>query len=184
LLLALLVGRGQAHELDAQGQQMLSPLREQTLHPTELIARLHLRRSDVVADVGAGPGFLTLQLARAVSRVIATDIREQYLAVLTQRAREAGVTNIETRVVAADQPGLERASIDVALVCQVDHYLRDRTSFFAALKTALRPGGRIVLVNYERYHAADTEAARAVKLRPVEEWAPSPPFFVMVLTAD
>ena len=63
-------------DLDAVGKQMLDPLREQTLHPTELVARLKLRSDAVVADVGAGPGFLTVPLARAVPRgsVIAPDL--------------------------------------------------------------------------------------------------------------
>jgi ubiquinone/menaquinone biosynthesis C-methylase UbiE len=165
---------------------MLDPLREQALHPHELVAQLHLAPDAVVADVGAGVGFLTLELAHAVprGRVIATDIRADYLAVNERRAKQAGIANLETRVVPADRPALPDHSVDVALLCQVDHALRDRAGYFAALVPALRPGGRIVLVNYARYREPDLEAARAAGLRVVDQWTPSPPFFMVALMPD
>jgi 2-polyprenyl-3-methyl-5-hydroxy-6-metoxy-1,4-benzoquinol methylase len=170
-------------ELDSQGRMMLDALREEALHPRELIARIGLRAGDVVADVGAGPGFLTLPLARALpkGRVLATDVQPTYLAVLTRRATAAGVRNVQTRVVRPDEPGLEPKAFDVILLCQVDHYLKDRAAYLSALVPALRPGGRIVLVNYTRYRDADRVAAQAAGLQIVDEWTPSPPFFMMAV---
>jgi ubiquinone/menaquinone biosynthesis C-methylase UbiE len=181
LLLLLTAAPAGAQELDARGRQMLDPLREEALHPRDLIAHLALRPTDVVADVGAGPGFLTLPLARAVpkGRVVATDVQPRYLAVLAQRASAAGLANVRTRVVAADHPGLEPATYDVIVLCQVDHYLKDRTAYLSALVPALRPGGRIVLINFQRYRAPDLQAVRAAGLRVVDEWSPSPPFFLL-----
>src|SRR5258706_4214915 len=132
--------RAAAEELDAQGRAMLDPLREQALRPAALIARLGLDKAAMVADVGAGPGFLSLPLARAIprGRLIATDVQPEYLKALVKRAREAGVTNIETRTVEPGQPGLADASVDLVVLCQVDHYLADRARYFAALQRALR----------------------------------------------
>jgi ubiquinone/menaquinone biosynthesis C-methylase UbiE len=170
-------------DLDAIGKQMLDPLREQTLHPSELVARLKLRPDDVIADVGAGPGFLTIPIARAVpsGSVIATDIRADYLEVAAQRAAAAKLRNVRTQVVAADHPGLDARSVDLIILCQVDHYLGDREAYFGELLTALRPGGRIALVNYRRNRDAALTAARRVGLRIVDEWRPSPPFFAVIL---
>jgi SAM-dependent methyltransferase len=153
------------------------------LRPPELVRRLALAPDAVVADLGAGPGFLTLELARAVprGRVIATDLRADYLAYVAARAADAHLANVETRVVAADAPGLAKATIDLALLCQVDHGLADRAAYFRRVAEALRPGGRVALVNYARYRAPDLEAARAAGLRVLDEWAPSKPFFVLVL---
>jgi ubiquinone/menaquinone biosynthesis C-methylase UbiE len=177
------VAFGDAPALDAQGRAMLDSLREEALRPAALIARLALAPDDVIADVGAGPGFLTLPLARAVprGRVIATDVRADYLAVAAERAARAGLENVRTRVVPADRPGLDPRSINLAILCQLDHYLKDRAAYFAALVPALRRDGRIALINYARYREADLAAARAAGLRVVDEWAPSPPFFLLVL---
>src|SRR5262249_9182527 len=87
-------------ELDPRGRVMLDRLGAQGLRPDELIARLKLKPHAMVADVGAGPGFFTLPLAAAVpgGRVIATDVRDEYLAAAAERAHGAGLANIETRV--------------------------------------------------------------------------------------
>ena len=183
-LLAVSVGAQQlAPHLDGQGQAMLDPLREEALHPREVIERLRLPRNAVVADVGAGPGFWTLPLARAVSdgSVVALDGRADYLAIAAERARQAGGANVQTRLVPPNDAQLRARSVDLILLAQVDQYLGDRVSYFASLAAALRPGGRLVLVNYERFRAPDVAAARAAKLRVVDEWQPSPPFFVLVL---
>src|SRR5262245_31938412 len=108
--------------LDEPGQRMLDPRREGTLDPRELVARLRLPPNSIVADIGAGPGFLTLPLARAVpqGRVLALDVRSDYLDVLRRRAADAGLANVETRTTPPESPQLEPRSIDLALLCQVD----------------------------------------------------------------
>ncbi len=171
-------------DLDAQARAMLDPIREEALRPRELIARLRLPPTAVIADIGAGPGFLAIPIARAVPRgvVIATDIRREYLDVLSTRAKEAKLTNVQTRLVESERPGLDTKSIDVALLCQVDHYLKDRTAYLTALLPALRPGGRMVLVNYNRFREADLTAARQAGLRVVDEWTPSVAFFMIALS--
>jgi len=178
--------RSDPAKLDAVGRMMLDPLRDRALDPPALIARLALAPDAVVADVGAGPGFLTLPLARAVvrGRVIATDIEPAYLGFLSAKAREQGIGNIETKLVDPAHPGLAPSSIDLALLCQLDHGLADRTAYFAELAHAVRPGGRIALVNYRRYRDADLAAARAANLRLLDEWSPSPSFFLLVFAVS
>jgi SAM-dependent methyltransferase len=162
---------------------MLDSIRVEALRPADLVAQLALPPTAVVADVGAGPGFFTLPLSRAVpnGEVIATDLHADYLLVTLARAAADGDQNVKAQLVGADDPGLHPASIDLAFLCQVDHALHDRAAYFARLVPALRPGGRIALVNYVRYHDADVAAARAVGLHIVSEWQPSPPFFLLVL---
>src|SRR5262245_11016425 len=134
-LLAACAGDDGAAALDPAGRLMLDPLREQALHPESLVPRLALRRDAVVADVGAGPGFLTLPPAPAVpeGKVIATDVRPAYLAVAARRAARAGLRNVETRAAPPEDPALPAGAIDLALLCQVDHYLADRARYLAAL---------------------------------------------------
>lgn len=168
--------------LDAAGRALLDPLRDEALRPVELIERLDLAASAVVADIGAGPGFLSIPLAKVVSRggVVATDIRADYLEVLRHRAREAKLENVSTRLVGPDHPGPAPASIDLVVLCQVDHYLRDRVHFFEKLALTLRPGGRIAIINSTQHRGRVVAAAELASLDPVDEWQPSPMFFVAV----
>jgi trans-aconitate methyltransferase len=172
--------------LDAQGRAMLDPIREQALKPIELIARLHLAPTATVADIGAGPGFFTLPLARAVPKgqVIAADVREDYLAVAAERAAAAGLRNVRTQTLAPDRPAFAPRSLDLAFLCQVDQYLPDRAAYFAKLVPLLARGGRVVIVNWVRFREADRAAAASAGLRIVDEWNPTPPLFVWVLTAS
>lgn len=120
------------------------------LRPDLLLPRLAVPVGGTVADLGAGPGYLTLPLARAVGggRVIATDVDRAALATLRDRARAAGWGNVETRAVAADDPGLSPSSIDLALLCHVDALLPDRAAWLSRLAPALRPGARLAVVGY------------------------------------
>ncbi len=170
-------------ELDAPGRALLAPVRALAIKPDALIARLAIAPGAVVADVGAGPGFLTNYLARAVpsGRVIATDVRADYLREAARRVREARLGNVETRLVEAAAPSLAADSVDLAVLCQVDQYLPDRARYLQALKASLRARGRIALINFQEFRAADLEAARVAGLRVADEWSPSAPMFVLVL---
>jgi ubiquinone/menaquinone biosynthesis C-methylase UbiE len=182
-LLALALVACTREELDAQGRAMLDPAREARLRPVALVEHLGLRPDAVVADIGAGPGLLTLPLARAVpaGRVIATDINQSYLRVLERRAQVEGLRQVETRRVTPDTPGLADGSVDLVLLCQVDHVLRDRVRYLGQLMRALRPGGRIVIVHHTAHRRGAEALARAAGLVVVDSWAPSPDFFMLAL---
>jgi SAM-dependent methyltransferase len=169
--------------LSHEAQAMLVRLREEALHPDELVRRLQLRPDATVADIGAGPGFFSARLARAVprGRVIATDLDERSLAFLERRAERAHLGNLEVRRAVADRPGLDEGSLDLAFLSQVDHALADRTDYFSRLRATLRPGGRIAIVNSVRYRDANLASAAAAGLRVVDEWRPTRPFTVLLL---
>jgi ubiquinone/menaquinone biosynthesis C-methylase UbiE len=169
--------------LDAQGQALLAPARAEELSPAALVARLQLDRRAIVADVGAGPGFLTPALAAAVpaGKVIATDVNASYLAVAARRAASRGLRNVETRVVPPDDPGLAARSIDFAVLVQVDDYLPDRAAYLRKLRAALRPRGRVAVVNFPIFRAALLAAASASGLVVVDEWQPSGRYFGVLL---
>lgn len=143
---------------DPMSKPMSKPLSEQTetgayaafRKPAVLVAALGLVPGSAVADVGAGGGLLTLPLLRAVGpsgRVVATDVDEAALSALRERADRAGQHTLQTRRVAADQPGLEPGAYDLILLSHVDHLLPDRAAYLRALLPALRPGGRVVVCN-------------------------------------
>lgn len=130
--------------------------------PDKIIAGLQLAPGMRVADVGAGRGFLTLRIADAVGaggHVVATDIDAAALATIARR------DGVETRVVAADEPGLEAGAYDRILVAEVDHYLADRAAWLGKLARALKPGGFIAVTNRVTHRAALVAAAETAGLR-------------------
>jgi cyclopropane fatty-acyl-phospholipid synthase-like methyltransferase len=135
---------------------------EEYRQPQKLVAGLALAPGMRVADVGAGRGFLTTRIAAAVTargHVVATDIDAAALAKISRNPA------IETRVVPADDPGLERGAYDRILVAEVDQYLADRADYLSRLSRALAPGGFIAVSNRMPYRAPLVAAAGRAGLR-------------------
>jgi ubiquinone/menaquinone biosynthesis C-methylase UbiE len=119
--------------------------------PDLLIEALGLRRGMVVADVGAGNGFHALRMAERIGpegRVLAVEIQQEMLDELELRAREAGVENVETILGEVDDPRLPEDAVDLALMVDVYHELSHPEEVLAALRRSLKPGGRMVLVEF------------------------------------
>jgi len=170
---------GHTATLDGMGSSMLAPVRLEIMRPEALVARLALAPTAIVADIGAGPGAFTHALARAVPRgkVIATDVRSPYLERVERDARDRGERNIETRIVTPESSGLLPGEVDLAFLCQVDHYLRDRPAYLRALTATLRPGGRVVIVNYLKERDVIDALAKDLHWEEVDRWEPAMGFF-------
>ncbi len=145
-------GREIAQVMSFHGAPWLNrPEREEEERLTKLVAALKLQSGDEVADVGAGSGVITAMLARKVApdgTVFAIDIQDEMLALLRQRMKAKRITNVRPVLGAIDSPKLGPASIDLALMVDVYHELSLPYEMTAALAEALKPGGRLVLVEY------------------------------------
>ena len=120
--------------------------------PERVIAALALTPGQAAADLGAGTGYFTERLARAVGedgRVYAIDVDADVLEGLRERVDEAGVTNVETVVAPYDDAGIPDASVDLVLTVNTYHHFQDRTTYFRNLKRVLRPGGRIAIIEFD-----------------------------------
>lgn len=129
------------------------PEREQEEAPAIAIARLRLRPGDVVADIGAGSGYMTVRLAKEVGakgRVFAVDIQPEMIGRLTERMRAEGFTNITTILGTADDPQLPPSSLDLELMVDVYHELSAPQRMLQHLRAALKPAGRLVLLEYRK----------------------------------
>ena len=124
--------------------------REEREQPEAVLDALAITDDMIVADVGAGSGYFTLRIAKRVGRgkVIATDIQPEMLSMIRSRAASAGLANIETRLVKSDEAGLDPQSIDLAILVDVYHELAEPAAVVGGLRRALKPGGRLVLVEY------------------------------------
>jgi ubiquinone/menaquinone biosynthesis C-methylase UbiE len=140
-------GRPIAQTMSYRGADWLDrPARDAREQPERVLDSLKLTPQMTVADVGAGTGYFTLRLAKRVAHVIATDLQPQMLDML--RARLGSVTNV-TLVQAGDHDAaLPAACCDLVLMVDVYHELADPAAIVGGIAKALRPNGRLVLVEY------------------------------------
>ena len=130
---------------------LLRENREEEERPTELFDALAVEAGWTVCDLGAGNGYHSLELARRVGptgSVLAVDIQPEMLRMLEGRAREAGIENIELIEGLSHDPRLPEASCDLVLMVDVYHELSHPAHTLRAIHRALKPGGRVVLVEF------------------------------------
>lgn len=123
-----------------------APSRETWQKPDEVVKALELKPDYVVADIGAGTGYFARRFAPHVSKVYAVDIDEKLL----RRAAEGAPSNLRTVVATPDDPKLPEASVDLIFFCNVLHHIENRSSYYQKLARALKPGGRIVNIDFYR----------------------------------
>jgi SAM-dependent methyltransferase len=119
--------------------------------PDQLVSLLNIRRGETVADIGAGTGYFTRRLAQTVGptgRVLAEDVQPEMIMLLTNLTLRLGLTNITPILGTTTDPQLPAASVDLALIVDVYHELDFPYEMMQAICLALKPGGRLVLVEY------------------------------------
>jgi len=126
------------------------PSRDAWQKPDVVLAALELAPAMTVADVGAGTGYFTVRLARALpqGQVVATDIEPDMVRYLGERAEREHLPNVHAQLAGASDPQLAPASVDRELVVDVWHHISDRVAYAKGLAAALRPGGKLVIVDF------------------------------------
>ena len=123
------------------------PARDEWQKPHDVIMALDFKPTDIVADVGAGTGYFARRFALHAGKVYAVDIDEKLLAIVRTKAP----ANLVTIVAAPDDPRLPEQSTDMIFFCDVLHHIENRPAYYAKLAKVLKPGGRIVVIDfYER----------------------------------
>jgi ubiquinone/menaquinone biosynthesis C-methylase UbiE len=137
-------------DADALTRVFDDPARDEWQRPDDVLHALELEPTMIVADVGAGTGYFSVRLARAVPRgdVIATDIEPDMVRFLSERARREGLPNLRALQASTGASGLAASSVDRILVVHVWHHLSGRGEYARELAAALRPGGLLLVVDF------------------------------------
>lgn len=145
------MGREIAHVMGHQGAAWLErstrALEEQ---PDAVVEALNLQPTDTVADIGAGTGYFSFRISPKVpqGRVLAVDIQPEMLDILQFLKQENQISNVEPVLGAIDNPHLPTRSVDLALMVDAYHEFAYPKEMMEKVVDALKPGGRVVLVEY------------------------------------
>jgi ubiquinone/menaquinone biosynthesis C-methylase UbiE len=159
------MGREIAHFMSHLGADWLErPERAEQEKTQALVDAIELRPSDVVADIGAGTGYYSFRLAPKVpqGKVLAVDIQQEMLDLLSAAAKTRGAANVEPVLGTTSDPKLPEAGVDVVLMVDAYHEFDQPREMMEAIVRALRPGGRVVLVEFR---AEDP----AVRIKPLHK---------------
>jgi ubiquinone/menaquinone biosynthesis C-methylase UbiE len=129
------------------------PERDRWQRPGHVVEKLGLAPGARVADLGAGTGYFVRHLAAAVGpdgAVYAVDIEPKMVAHLRDRADAEGTDNVTPLLASASNPRLPAASLDVILIVDTFHHLDGRLDYLQRLRRALRPSGRIAIVDWKK----------------------------------
>jgi SAM-dependent methyltransferase len=127
--------------------------RESEEHPDDALDALKIKPGAVVADVGAGTGYITTRLAKRVGpagKVFATDIQPEMLSRLRERLDHDHISNVEPVLSTQADPKLPSGKIDLILMVDVYHELTQPQRVLRKMKEALKPDGRLVLIEYRK----------------------------------
>lgn len=126
------------------------PSREPEEKPSKIINALDLSPDNVVADIGAGTGYLSFRIAPLLTtgKVLAVDIQPEMINIVEYLKQENNVTNIETVLATPMDTKLPPESIDLALMLDAYHEFEYPREVMTGITRALKPGGKVVLVEY------------------------------------
>ena len=191
---------GNPADLDAYIARMEEPERATWQKPDEVVAALQLKPGQTACDIGAGPGYFAIRLARAVGesgQVFGVEVEPRMLEALRKRLETAHVRNLTPVLSLAGDPLLPPNACDLILIVDTYHHFPDGPGYLRRLVRSLRPGGKIVNIDFHKRelplgppveHKVSREAflkdAEEAGLKPVAEPGFLPYQYFLVLQAS
>jgi len=126
------------------------PDRQQWQKPDDVVAALKLDGSETVVDLGCGSGYFTFRFAKALpnGKVVALDRQPEMIRHIHHKVVQDGITNVEARIVASDDPGLP-ADVDLVFLCDVLHHVPNRAEWLNTLSSQMSSGAKLVLIEFK-----------------------------------
>jgi ubiquinone/menaquinone biosynthesis C-methylase UbiE len=117
--------------------------------PQKAIELLGLKKTDTIADIGAGTGYFTFRIANQVAKVYAVDVQPEMLALMAKRQSENGVENVERILGEPQDPHLPEGAIDLVLMADAYHEFEFPREMMQGIVRGLKPGGRVAQLEYK-----------------------------------
>src|SRR5688572_10836617 len=129
------------------------PQRDEEERPELILSALHIPRGATVADVGSGTGYYTWRLAERVGpkgKVYAVDVQQSMLDLTKAAVAEHKLSNVEYVLATDSSPRLPERSVDLVFIAYAYHEFGDPDAMMAGIRRALKPGGRVVILEYAK----------------------------------
>jgi ubiquinone/menaquinone biosynthesis C-methylase UbiE len=129
-----------------------APDRDLWQRPDQIMDAMGIADGSVVADIGAGSGWFTIRLARRVGPqglVYAEDVQKEMLTAISRRVGREGLANVKPVLGLKNDPRLPAQSLDAALMVDAYHEMENRVAVLSSLARALKPQGRIGVVDFK-----------------------------------
>ena len=152
---------------EAVARGLSDPQRDARQKPGELVAAMRLRPGMTVADIGTGTGYMLPWLSAAVGpggTVLAEDVYDDFLATARSHAQAAGLTNVKFINGSTTDAKLAQGSVDAILALDSYHHYDYPQRMLASFRRALKPDGRLVIVEYYRRTKAMADAMNHIRL--------------------
>lgn len=143
------------------------PARDAWQKPDLVIDALGVSAGDTVADLGAGTGYFSARLSRAVGprgRVLSVEVEATLVAYLRDRAENEDSDNLTPILASLDDPRLPHSSVDLVLIVDTIHHIDNRRDYFAKLSRCLRERGRIAIIDWKKMEKIDVGPPLAHRL--------------------
>lgn len=121
--------------------------------PDQILSAIGLKQGQHIADIGSGGGYFSFRFAEIVGekgKVYAVDAKQEYLNFIIHSAQEKGLHNLIPISASESSLNVPKKSLDFIFIRNVTHHISDRTSYFKSLRNHLKPGGRVVVIEYKQ----------------------------------
>lgn len=137
-------------DAEAWAKRFDGPERDAWQKPETVLAFVKLEAGQTLADIGAGTGYFSVRFAKqsGTGKVFAVDIEPSMVRYTDERAKRENISNLSGVLGATDDPKIPEP-VDVLFVCDTYHHIDARTAYFKKLTARLKPGGRLVIVDFK-----------------------------------
>ena len=122
-------------------------------NPTRIVESLQFHEGQIIADIGSGGGYFTLQFAKRVGKtgkVYAVDIEQDYLDFIRRKSEKEKLSNIFLVLATGNELNLPVAGLDLVFARNVFHHLPDPEKYFRNFRKSLKPTGRVAIIEHRR----------------------------------